>query len=431
MTIDSPEGDSPDSANTGPSENKRPEATARTDKRPRGAADRVVRTHRQTRPTVAITVFAMAAAFGAWALGGSSWVAIHLMAAVGLVTIISGVSLMLTVTWSAAPAPPDAAVLVQRFCIAIGAVAIIAGRHFDLGAPVVVPGAALYLTGLALLAALLALTVRRGVERRYDPAVIAYVAALCAGCAGVVVGTVMALDGSTPARVDTHITLNVLGLVGLVVVGTLPFFTATVGRSRMAPKATASRIVMVVAWQSVAVAVISTAMSTQRAPVAAAGLAAYGFGLVAVLALLPRPTRRQLEWAGPRLIAIWAGTLWWAVAVVASAVVVGADGRATFSRQWVWTLVVAGYGQILWGSLAYLMAVLRGGGHRLLAEGFATTRSWLGLVAANLTGVALATSQPKIAAATTTVWLADTAWRAARVGFGRRALTGEHGNQER
>ena len=81
--------------------------------------------------------------------------------------------------------------------------------------------------------------------------------------------------------------------------------------------------------------------------------------------------------------------------------------------------------------IAYLMAVLRGGGHRLLAEGFATTRSWLGLVAANLTGVALATSQPKITAATTTVWLADTAWRAARVGFGRRALTGEHGNQER
>jgi hypothetical protein len=86
--------------------------------------------------------------------------------------------------------------------------------------------------------------------------------------------------------------------------------------------------------------------------------------------------------------------------------------------DWLLVLVVAGYLQIVWGSLAYLLPMLRGGGPKPLAEGFARTRSWLGLAAANTAGVALAASWPDIVPTiAVAVWLADTAWRAARVGL--------------
>ena len=83
-------------------------------------------------------------------------------------------------------------------------------------------------------------------------------------------------------------------------------------------------------------------------------------------------------------------------------------------------LVIAGYGQILWGSVAYLLPMLRGGGHERLAEGFATTRSWLGLAAANAAGLSAAGSLPMpVTAAAVGVWVLDSGWRAARVGTTR------------
>src|SRR5690606_26298456 len=147
---------------------------------------------------------------------------------------------------------------------------------------------------------------------------------------------------------------------------------------------------------------------------AAAGLAGYAAGVLAVLETLPRPTRRQLQWAGPRLVALWAGGAWWALAVAASAADAAA-GRLVLTDRWLLVLVVAGYAQILWGSLSYRLPVLRGGGHVLLSEGFATTRSWLGLAATNAAGVAAAVDGPdEVVAASAAVWVLDSAWRAAR-----------------
>ena len=82
-------------------------------------------------------------------------------------------------------------------------------------------------------------------------------------------------------------------------------------------------------------------------------------------------------------------------------------------------LVLAGYGQILWGSLAYLLPMLRGGGHERLAEGFARTRSWTGFVAVNVTGFALLASASALLAAAVAVWVLDAAARAAGVGLAR------------
>jgi nitrite reductase (NO-forming) len=334
---------------------------------------------------------------------------------------ISAVSLMLTVTWSAAPAPPDRWVAVQRTCVAVGAAGIGVATEAELTGSIVAAAAGVYLFGLLALSGLLLATVRRGVERRFDVAVAAYLAALLAGTLGVVLGIVMAVGGSSFALRAAHVTTNLLGLVGLVVVGTMPFFAATVGRSRMAPGARPRRLALLLVWQVSTLVVAVTALVADAWMVAAVGLGGYALGIGGVLWVLPRPTRRQLRWAGPRLVALWAGGLWWAAAVAATAWDAAVD-QVVFASPWLFVLVVAGYGQILWGSLAYLLPMLRGGGPRRLTEGFASTRSWLGLVAANAAGVTAAASMAApVTAAVVAVWVLDSAWRTARVGTTRAA----------
>jgi nitrite reductase (NO-forming) len=162
---------------------------------------------------------------------------LHLFLAGAVVLAISGVSLMLTVTWSAAPAPPNRWVPVQRASIAAGAVGVGIGHEAELGGVAVGSAGVVYLAGLLLLAALHATTVRRGGERRFDAAVAAYLVALLAGTVGIALGLSMALGAPSAAARAAHATVNLLGLVGLVVGGTLPFFAATVGRSKMASRA--------------------------------------------------------------------------------------------------------------------------------------------------------------------------------------------------
>jgi nitrite reductase (NO-forming) len=334
---------------------------------------------------------------------------------------ISGVSLMLTVTWSAAPAPADRWVAAQRTLVAAGAAGVAVGRHAGLGDAVMGAAAVAYLGGLVLLVGLLVVTARRGVERRFDPAVAAYLSALVFGVVGVALGSWMAVASPSATMRAAHVSLNVLGLVGLVVGGTMPFFASTVGRSRMAPHANRHRLFVSLCWQAATLLIAVLAMSADAPVLASIGLGGYALGVLAMLESLPRPTRRQLHWAGPRLLALWAGGLWWASAVGATAVDVTA-GRVVFGDRWLVVLVVAGYAQILWGSLAYLLPMLRGGGHERLAEGFASTRSWLGFAAANVAGACVATAQPaRVSAAAIAVWVFDSAWRAARVGTNRAA----------
>jgi nitrite reductase (NO-forming) len=382
------------------------------------AADRVRRAHAQARTTVGLALaFVLASALAA-AAGRGRWLPLHLFLAGGVVLAISGVSLMLTVTWSAAPAASDAVVMVQRVCVAVGAAGVAVGREFDLGAAALAPAGIVYVTGLLLLAALLWVTARRGVQRRFDPAVAAYIAAVAAGTIGVALGVSMAVGKPSAGLRAAHVTLNVLGLVGLVVGGTLPFFAATVGRSRMSPHATPPWLFGAVGWQVAAVTIATVGLATGVHGVAAAGLGAYAAGVCWALWLLPRLTRRQLEWAGPRLIGLWAGGIWWAAAVAVTAAQAGSDGVALNGR-WLLVLVVGGYAQILWGSLAYLLPMLRGGGHEQLGRGFATTRSWIALAAANLAALAIALGLDVAAAAGVAVWVIDSAVRAAQVGLRR------------
>lgn len=125
----------------------------------------------------------------------------------------------------------------------------------------------------------------------------------------------------------------------------------------------------------------SAGLATGAIDVAAAGLAVYAAWIVLVAGLLPRPGRRQLAWAGPHLVGLWAG-----IGVVGRC---GRGdhrrahrGRAALPWRWLVVLVLSGYGQILLASLAYVGPVLQGGGHERLTRNFSMTRSPLGLAAA-------------------------------------------------
>ncbi len=330
---------------------------------------------------------------------------------------ISGVSLMLTVTWSAAPAPPGRWVAVQRALIAAGAAGVALAREGGLPAALVAVAGSVYLAGLLVLAWLLVATIRRGVERRFDVAVAFYLAAIAAGVVGIVLGVVMAAGTLSVEMRAAHVTTNLLGLVGLVIAGTMPFFAATVGRSRLAPRARPRTMTVTLCWMGSALAVAVAAMAVDAGPLAAVGLGGYALGIGGVLWMLPRPTHRQLRWAGPRLLALWAGGCWWAIAVAATAVDASRADRAVFGDRWLLVLVLGGYAQILWGSLAYLMPMLRGGGPERLSAGFASTRSWVGLAAANAAAVSVAGSLPaEVTAVAVAAWVLDGAWRAGRVG---------------
>jgi nitrite reductase (NO-forming) len=308
-------------------------------------------------------------------------------------------------------------VVVQRALIATGAAGVALAREGGLPDVVVAVAGSAYLAGLLALAGLLVTTIRRGVERRFDMAVASYVAALAAGVAGVVLGVVMATAAPSAAMRAAHVATNVLGLVGLVIAGTMPFFAATVGRSRMSPRARRGSLALTLGWMVSGLAVAVAGLAVASGTVAAAGLAGYALGICGVLWLLPRPTRRQLRWAGPRLLALWAGGCWWAIGVAGTAVDAATLDQVAFGGPWVLVVVLGGYAQILWGSLSYLMPMLRGGGPERLSEGFASTRSWLGFAAANVAAASVAASLPAaLTSAALAVWVLDSAWRAARVG---------------
>jgi hypothetical protein len=235
-------------------------------------------------------------------VGGTRWLALHLLLAGGVMLAISGVSLMLTVTWSAAPAPPGRWIIVQRALVAGGAAGVALAREAGLPDALAAVAGAAYLAGLLTLAWLLVTTIRRGVERRFDVAVAFYVAAIAFGVVGVVLGVVMAAGTPSAAIRAAHITSNVLGLVGLVIAGTMPFFAATVGRSRMSPRARPRSLAVTLCWMASALAVAVVALASDAGAGATLGLGGYALGIGAVLWLLPRPTRRQMRWAG---LACW------------------------------------------------------------------------------------------------------------------------------
>lgn len=377
-----------------------------------GAAGRVVAVHRQTRrglaQAVAFTGAAVVAALVPHETG--MWLPLHLFVLGGLLTAISSTTQMMAVTWSASRATPDVVATSQRWGLAAGTVLLCVGRETGSERLVEGGGVVVVLSVAAMIPILLVIR-RHAVTQRFAPAIEAYVVALAFGVVGTTVGIVVA-TGRATARWgqlrDVHLTLNVFGLIGLVIAGTLPYFSATVARRKMSPRATPVVVRIIVA--TLAVATVASAVGRWRAQAltTSAGLVAYAVGLTVVAAILPVYGRRQLEWAGPRLIQLVAGIAWWSVSAIVMAFVVHRGGD---ERNVLTALVVGGFAQILVASLAYLGPVLRGGGHESLTAGFAITRSWVSLVAGNAAAVGAMVDLPWLLAGALVVWVVDVSAR--------------------
>lgn len=340
------------------------------------------------------------------------WLPLHLLFGGGLLLAISGASQLFAVTWSAAPAPSILVARAQRWLLACGVAVGAVGHEVEGLAALLYVGAALAAGAVALLAGVLLVTVRRGSVRRFDPALRFYLTALAFGVAGIGVAPfISSLDSELRT---VHAILNLLGLVGLVIAGTLPFFMATEARMKPSPRATPARQARVLAIMaaSLSACVISILMGWQLP--AALGLFAYGAGLLTLITILPPVRRKQLKWAGPRLLQIGAGILWWSGSVFFAGLAVLGGGEP-FKGRPAAVLAVGGFLQILLGSFAYLGPVLRGGGHVRLAEGFTITRSWESLAAINLAALALLANYWPAAGVAICVGMVATVWRSIRL----------------
>ncbi len=389
----------------------------------RGAAGRVAQVHVQTRSGLVMTgaFAAVAVVAGVVGSGDGWWLPLHLFAVGALLTAISAVTQMLAVTWSTAPAPRPAVAATQRWVLAVGAIALVFGRQSGRMWLFVAGGVAVVVAMLGLAAVLIRIR-RQAVTARFSPAVEAYVAAVLAGAVGMTIGLLLGTGRGGAKSVelrDVHLTLNVFGLIGLVVAGTLPFFAATQVRTKMSHWATPIVMRTTTAVLTGALTVTAVGHLAARPSVVAVGLVAYGLGLAAIGATLPIYARKRLSWAGPRVLQLVAGLAWWAAMTGALAVT---SLHETNDRVVLQALVIGGFAQILVASLAYLGPVLRGGGHQRLSAGFAVTRSWTSLAAGNAAAIAALAGSGRALAATLTVWLADIAIRAGRLVFPTRQV---------
>lgn len=380
-----------------------------------GHGRRVAVVQGQTKVTLALVVAFMLAA-GLVAVADTRtgrWLPLHLFLVGGLLGAISGVSQLLAVTWSSSPAPPAGVVSLQRAVLAIGAAGLALARELDAPVPVTAAAGTLVLLALVLLAGLLVWIRRHARVPRFHPAIDGYLVALGLGVVASLGGVVLAAEAMTTrfaAVRSAHLTTNLLGLVGLVIASTLPFFVATQARTKMAPRATPVALRTMVGGLAVAVSAVGLGHLLEWRPLAVSGYGLYLASLGGLVALCPRLGRRQLSWAGPRLVMMGVGLAWWAGSVAALGLATVRDRPLPEATLVV--LVVGGYAQILIGSLAYLGPVLRAGGHERLTAGFRLTRSWTVLVTVNLAAVAFAIGAIAVAAVVLAVALAEVAARA-------------------
>lgn len=377
-------------------------------------ARRVSEMHRHTRRGLAMSGGFVVAATLATLIPSrtGSWLPLHLFLLGAVTSAIATVTQMLAVTWSASPAPSRRVTAFQRWALAIGAVLVVVGRTSrpDVWTAV---GGALVAAALTVVIVVLVRVRRRARTRRFTPAIDAYVLALTGALTGIALGVGLGTGALGAEARNGHVLVNLFAFVGVVIAATLPYFTATQERSKMALHATSTRIraVAVALWLSAVVAAVAAARSVEM--VTQLALTTYGVGLVALITLLPRPRRKNVAWAGARLPQLFSGIVWWLAATMWIAATYGPAG---IDRSALLVLVIGGYGQILAASFAYLVPVVRGGGHERLSAAFRTTRSWAGLALGNLVAVLAAIGQNTLMSVALCAWAMDASVRMAIAG---------------
>jgi nitrite reductase (NO-forming) len=380
---------------------------------PRGAPGRAATAQRDAWRTIRLAAAFLVTAAVVGVVGGraETWTALHLLLVGGVLGAVSAATQLFAVTWSASPAPPSRVVALQRWSLAAGALIVVVGRRSDAPAAVVGAGGGAVLLALTLLAWILWWVRARVVTDRFVPAIDTYLIAVALGAIGTSLGVAMVSGGLATASAarDAHIALNLFGLVGLVVLGTLPTFVATQVRAKVSPSATPARVRATAILMAGATATASIGLLLELGPLAAVGFAGVAAVAASTFGVLPRLGSKQREWAGPRLVQLLTALGWWVVAAGWAAIwsldVVAAD------RLWL-LLGVGAYTQLVVASLAYLAPILRGRDHRAQPLAFRITRSWVSVIAGNVVAGAIVLGTWSVVVAGVTVWALDLVVRA-------------------
>jgi nitrite reductase (NO-forming) len=266
-----------------------------------------------------------------------------------------------------APLPGDSRKRSARMLLLNGGVAVVVAGILGDVWPVTAVGAAGVAGAAGWHGAALVGQMRRALPARFGTTVRYYVAASCMLPVGAYFGVLMARGVGDPLHVQimlAHAAVNVLGWMGLTVVGTLVTLWPTMLRTRIAEgsERVAQRALPVLVG-AITLTVVG-ALAGQR-QVAALGLAAY----LAGLALVARPFVSTARSRGPAHFPTWsvlAGVAWLAACVGLLAVGVGTapSWHAAHDRVELFTpALAAGFGaQVLLGALSYLVPVALGGG---------------------------------------------------------------------
>jgi len=377
-----------------------------------GRGRRVVSSHRLT--TAALR---LAAAYGGVAItwgfvvairGGSWWGPLHAFLAGTVLLAISGATQLFTVTWAAAVPPTAGVTAFQRWAIALGVAGILVGVPTRT-AVLVVAGASLLVVGIVLLAYSLVGAIRRSLLRRFDLSARFYLLALGCGTVGVGLGAVLATGraGTGLLAIRTaHLHLNLVGLVGFTVVGTLPTFLPTLARHRAV-----GGLEAVLAWWTALLAPVAFLAGILLGPwaVGVGALLAAGAAGTVLGGILLRLERRP---ATLPFLHVVAGVGWLVAWTVQDGVrLLGGSFPPPFP-SWTAAVAIGGVAQVLLGALAYLVPVLLGPGPNLGPNlRRMGRRRPLALLLANGAAVAALAGAPFLVTAAVGGWAIDFAAR--------------------
>ncbi len=248
----------------------------------------------------------------------------------------------------------------------LGALGVITGQLISAW-PVTAIGAASVATAVVWHGIALGRDLRTALGSRFAGSVRYYVAAACFLPVGATLGVLLARDLADPWHTRllvAHALVNLLGWVGLTVIGTLVTLWPTVLRTRIAPNATlAARQALPVLAGSVALAAAAALADQLR--LSALGVGGYVAGIVIASRCLLEParTRRPATYAAWSMLAALA---WLTGCLVALAVDLGTAGSWAEARAdigWLVPFLAAGFAaQVLLGALSYLVPVALGGG---------------------------------------------------------------------
>ncbi|MCH7583797.1 MAG: hypothetical protein IH941_01400 [Acidobacteria bacterium] len=336
---------------------------------PSRRARRVVDSHQ-----IVAAAFRLAGLFilgaASWSLyrafdSGSWWGPLHTFMAGAVLLAISGATQLFSVTWAASVPPDPRLAATQRWFLALGVVAVIAGVVGEVTALVVV-GTALVVLGLLLLAWILIGVRRRSLLKRFGLSSRFYVLGITAGTIGVTLGGLLGsgIGGSRYLDFRTaHMHLNLVGLVGFTIVGTLPTILPTMVRHKMV----SGREAVVGFWLSAFALALMAAGALAGPVVVGVGCGLAGAGAAATLiGILARLGIPKLLSSGLPAALVSAGSAWFIGWTVLRSVSLVGGHQAIWSRA---TAVgVGGVALVLFGSLAYLVPVLAGPGSNLAAN---------------------------------------------------------------